>query len=82
MKYGASVAEQKDKAMLAKAQMDNETRRADSELRTSTTAHDTIIKTQTQIEIEQMKAQLALVMAKMDLRAERQATEEAIERGI
>jgi len=82
MKYGATVAEQKDKAMLQKAQMDNETRRADSELRTSTTAHDTVIKTQTQIEVEQMKAQLALIMAKMDMRSERAALDEAIERGI
>jgi hypothetical protein len=82
MKYGATVAEQKDKAMLQKAQMDNETRRADSELRTSTTAHDTVLKTQTQIEVEQMKAQLALIMAQMDLRTERAAMEEAVERGI
>ena len=82
MKYGATVAEQKDKAMLQKAQMDNETRRADSELRTSTTAHDTVLKTQTQLEVEQMKAQLALIMAQMDLRSERAALDEAIERGI
>ena len=82
MKYGATVAEQKDKAMLQKAQMDNETRRADSELRTSTTAHDTVLKTQTQLEVEQMKAQLALIMAQMDLRTERAAMEEAVERGI
>ena len=82
MKYGATVAEQKDKAMLQKAQMDNETRRADSELRTSTTAHDTVIKTQTQLEVEQMKAQLALIMAQMDLRTEKAAMEEAVERGI
>ena len=82
MKYGATVAEQKDKAMLQKAQMDNETRRADSELRTSTTAHDTIIKTETQKEIEDMKAKLALILAQMDLRTERAAMEEAVERGI
>ena len=82
MKYGASVAEQKDKAMLQKAQMDNETKQADSKLHTDTQAHDTVIKTQTQIEVEQLKAQLALVMAKMDLRTERAAMEEAVERGI
>jgi hypothetical protein len=82
MKYGATVAEQKDKAMLQKAQMDNETKRADSELRTSTTAHDTVLKTQTQIDVEQMKAQLALIMSQMDLRTERAAMEEAVERGI
>jgi len=82
MKYGASVAEQKDKAMLQKAQMDNATRQADSQLRTDTIAHDTIIKTETQKEIEQMKAQLALILAQLDVRALHQSEEEAIERGI
>jgi len=82
MKYGASVAEQKDKAMLQKAQMDNATRQADSQLRTDTIAHDTVIKTETQKEIEQMKAQLAMLLAQMDLRTERAAMEEAVERGI
>ena len=82
MKYGASVAEQKDKAMLQKAQMEMEVRREDTRMRTDTQAHDTVIKTQTQLEIEQMKAQLALVMAQLDLRTERAALDEAIERGI
>jgi len=82
MKYGASVAEQKDKAMLQKAQMELEVRREDTRMRTDTQAHDTVIKTQTQLEVEQLKAQLALVMAQMDLRSERAALDEAIERGI
>ena len=82
MKYGASVAEQKDKAMLQKAEIDAEVRREDSKMRTSTQAHDTVIKTETQKEIEQMKAQLALLLARMDMRNERAALDEAIERGI
>ena len=82
MKYGASVAEQKDKAMLQKAQMDNETKQLDSQLRTDTTAHDTVLKTETQKEIEEMKAQLALILAEMNLKDERAALDEAIERGI
>ena len=82
IKYGASVAEQKDKAMLQKTQMDIEARMEDTKMRTDTQAHDTVIKTQTQIEVEQLKAQLALVMAQMDLRTERAAMEEAVERGI
>jgi hypothetical protein len=82
MKYGASIAEQKDKAMLQKAQMEMEVRREDTRMRTDTQAHDTVIKTQTQLEIEQMKAQLALVMAQLDVRSERAALDEAIERGI
>jgi len=82
IQYGASVAEQKDKAMLQKAQIDAEVRREDSKMRTSTQAHDTVIKTETQKEIEQMKAQLALLLARMDMRSERAALDEAIERGI
>jgi hypothetical protein len=82
IKYGASIAQQKDQAMLQKAQMELEVRREDTRMRTDTQAHDTVIKTQTQLEIEQLKAQLALVMAQMDLRSERAALDEAIERGI
>ena len=82
IQYGASVAEQKDKAMLQKTEMELEVRREDSKMRTSTQAHDTVIKTETQKEIEQMKAQLALLLARMDMRSERAALDEAIERGI
>ena len=82
IQYGASVAEQKDKAMLQKAQIDAEVRREDSKMRTSTQAHDTVIKTETQKEIEQMKAQLALILAQMNLKDQRAALDEAIERGI
>jgi len=82
MKYGATVAEQREQAETQRKLMDLKVRREDTEMRTSTQAHDTIIKTETQKEIEQMKAQLAILMAQMDLRSERAAMEEAIERGI
>ena len=82
IKYHASVAEQKDKAMLQKTQMELQVKQADSQLRTDTIAHDTVIKTETQKEIEQMKAQLALLLAQMDIRALHASEEEAIERGI
>ena len=82
MKYGASVAQQKDEAANQRKQMELEVRREDTRMRTDTQAHDTVIKTQTQLEVEQMKAQLALVMAQLDLRSERAAMEEAVERGI
>ena len=82
IQYGASVAQQKDEAMLKKTQMELEVRREDTRMRTDTQAHDTVIKTQTQLEIEQMKAQLALVMAQLGVRSERAALDEAIERGI
>ena len=82
MKYGATVAEQKEQAQTQRKAMDVQARKEDAQLRTETQAHDTIIKTETQKEIEQMKAQLAILMAQMDLRSERAAMEEAIERGI
>ena len=82
MKYGATVAEQKEQAETQRKAMDVQSRKEDTQLRTETQAHDTIIKTETQKEIEQMKAQLAILMAQMDLRSERAAMEEAVERGI
>ena len=82
MKYGATVAEQKEQAQTQRKAMDVQSRKEDTQLRTETQAHDTIIKTETQKEIEQMKAQLAILMAQMDLRSERAALDEAIERGI
>ena len=54
----------------------------DTEMRDATKQTDTVINNQTKIEIEQLKAQLALVLAKMNLRESKLAEEEAIERGI
>lgn len=82
MKYGASVKQQQEEAATQRKQMELEVRREDTRMRTDTQAHDTVIKTQTQLEVEQIKAQLALVMAQLDLRTERAALDEAIERGI
>jgi len=54
----------------------------DMVLRTDTQAHDTVIKTQTQMEIERMKADLAVYLAQLDRLSEKAATVEAIERAI
>jgi hypothetical protein len=80
MKYGATVKQQQEEAETQRKSMDLQAKMTDSQLRTQTIAHDTVIKTETQKEIEQMKAQLALVLAKLDLG--RQAEDEAIERAI
>jgi len=82
MKYHATIEQQKQEAETQRKSMDIQVRREDVQMRTETQAHDTIIKTETQKEIEQMKAQLALVMAQLDVRSERAALDEAIERGI
>jgi len=81
-KYRASVTEQKDQAMLKKTAMELQVKQADSQLRTDTIAHDTVIKTQTQLEIEQLKAQLALVLAHMNKTEMKLSNEEAVERAI
>jgi len=54
----------------------------DMVLRTDTQAHDTVIKTQTQMEIERMKADLAVYLSQLDLLSERAARAEVIERAI
>jgi multidrug resistance efflux pump len=54
----------------------------DTEMRDTSKQTDTVINNQTKIEIERMKAQLALVLANMNLSAEKQAEVEAIERAI
>ena len=54
----------------------------DMVLRTDTQAHDTVIKTQTQLEIERIKAELAVYLSQLDRLSEKAATVEAIERAI
>ena len=51
-------------------------------MRTDTQAHDTVIKTQTQLEVEQLKAQLALVLAHLNKTEFNEANAEAVERAI
>jgi hypothetical protein len=82
MKYKASIEEQKQQAETFRQGRELAVRRADVEGRIEVQAHDTIIKTETQKEIEVMKAQLALLLAQMDKRDETVAKNEAIERGI
>jgi len=81
-KYRASVQEQVQQAETEREKMRLQVRREDTQLRTDTTAHDTVIKTQTQIEIEQLKAQLALVLAHINKTTGKEAQAEAVERAI
>jgi len=82
MKYRASIEQQKQEAETQRKTMELQVRREDTQLRTDTQAHDTVIKTETQKEIEQLKAQLALVLANMDMKDLHEAEAEAVERGI
>ena len=54
----------------------------DTEMRDNTKLQEANIKTDTQVEIEQMKAQLALILARMNKTAAKEAQAEAVERGI
>jgi len=45
-------------------------------------AHDTVVKTQTQLEIERMKAEIAILLAQMDRATLRNASAETTERAI
>jgi len=63
-------------------EMTNQTRREDTKIRASTAMTDTITKTEAQKEIEQMKAQLALLLAQMNKTEMKLSNAEAIERAI
>jgi len=82
MKYRASIEEQKQMAETQRKQMDVDSRRADSEMRTEVQANDTIIDSETRLEIERMKAQLALILSNMDARSQKATDIEVIERAI
>jgi len=64
------------------AELREQSDRAEMQMRVEGQAHDTVIKTQTQIEIERMKAQIALLLAQMDRGALNDANAEATERAI
>ena len=55
---------------------------ADMKMKVDAQAHDTVLKTQTQLEIEQMKAQVALLLAHMDRTSLKNASAETTERAI
>ena len=55
---------------------------ADMRMKVDAQAHDTVLKTQTQLEIEQMKAQVALLLAHMDRTSLKNASAETTERAI
>jgi acetyl/propionyl-CoA carboxylase alpha subunit len=54
----------------------------DMKMKVDAQAHDTVLKTQTQLEIEQMKAQVAILLAHMDKTSLKNASAETTERAI
>ena len=81
-KYRATVQEQVQQAETEREQMRLQVKREDTLNRVHTQAHDTVIKTQTQLEVEQLKAQLALVLAHINRTDLKEANAEAVERAI
>jgi len=63
-------------------ELKNAERHKEMELKVETTAHDTVLKTQTQLEIERMKGEIALMLAQLDKSAAHAASLETTERAI
>jgi len=63
-------------------ELKNAERHKEMELKVETTAHDTVLKTQTQLEIERMKGEIALMLAHLDKSAAHAASLETTERAI
>jgi hypothetical protein len=82
MKYGATVAQQKEEAATMRKKMEVDSKSSDSQMQVEAKAHDTIIDSETRLEIERMKAQLALILSNMDARSQKAADIEVIERAI
>ena len=64
------------------AEIREQSDRAEMQMRVEGQAHDTVINSQTKLEIERMKQQIALVLAQMDRGALNDANAEATERAI
>jgi hypothetical protein len=93
LKYGATVkqaqeAEETKRELMRQTskahdtELNDQQKHIDMRMRTDTQAHDTVLKTQTQIEVEKIKAQLAVYLSHLDRISEREAKAEAIERAI
>jgi len=93
MKYGASVAQLKEEAATKRTlitattkahdvEMRNKTAEDDTKMRVQVEANNAVIKHNTAIQVEQIKRDLALLLAKLDESTENEAKAEAVERAI
>jgi hypothetical protein len=82
IKYGATVKQQQDEAANARKQMDIDAQMSTAQMQVDAKANDTVIDSETRLEIERMKARLAFILSKIDETAEKAADVEAIERAI
>jgi hypothetical protein len=63
-------------------ELTNAERHKEMEMKMEASAHETVIKTETQKEIERMKAEIALMLAQLDRAATHAASLETTERAI
>ena len=82
IKHNSTVKQMQEEAETKRELMRQTTKAHDTEMRDATKQTDTVINNQTKIEIEQLKAQLALVLAHINKTTEKAAEAEAIERAI
>ena len=72
----------KQEAETKRELMRQTTKGHDTDVRAQTTMQETMLESQTRKEIEQMKAQLALILARINNTSEKEAEAEAVERAI
>ena len=72
----------KEDGRIGEAQIREQSDRAEMQMRVEAQANDTVINSQTRLEIERMKQQIALLLATMDRGALNTANAEATERAI
>jgi len=82
IKHNSTIKQMQEEAETKRELMRQTTKAHDTEMRDATKQTDTVINNQTKLEIEQLKAQLALVLAHINKTTEKAAEAEAIERAI
>jgi Phage P22-like portal protein len=82
IKHNSTIKQMQEEAETKRELMRQTTKAHDTEMRDATKQTDTVINNQTKIEIEQLKAQLALVLAHINKPEAKLANEEAVERAI
>ena len=82
IKHGATIKQMQEEAETKRELMRQTTKAHDVEMRDATKQADTVYDNQTKIEIEQLKAQVAILLAKMDHQQAHLANQETTERAI
>jgi hypothetical protein len=82
LQFNKSVTQVKEDGATKRELMKQTAKTHDVELKDAERRHDTITKSDTQIEVEQLKAQVAILLARMDHEQAKLANQETTERAI